>query len=80
MNVRDLRSMSEDELMSRHDSEMLNRSAHYNIYLDELRRRETLRQGERMERLTSSINALTIVVTIATLVGVALTAWGLLSG
>jgi hypothetical protein len=80
MNVRELRSMSEDELMSRHDSEMLNRSAHYNIYLDELRRRETLRQGERMERLTSSINALTIVVTIATLVGVALTAWGLLSG
>ncbi len=80
MNVRDLRSMSEDELMSRHDSEMLNRSAHYNIYLDELRRRETLRQGERMERLTSSINALTIIVAIATLVGVALTAWGLLSG
>jgi hypothetical protein len=29
------------------------------IYLDELRRRETLRQGERMERLTKSLNSLT---------------------
>ena len=80
MNVEQLRSMSEEELISAHDSDMQDRAAHYNIYLDELARRETLRQGERMEKLTRSINALTIVITIATLLGVGLTAWSLLSG
>ena len=57
------------------------------IYLDELRRRETLRQGERMERLTKSLNSLTwwivvltVVIAVATLVSVALTAWSFLSG
>ena len=72
--------MSEEELVRRHDSDMHNRATHYNVYLDELARREMLRQGERMEKLTRSINALTIVITIATLLGVGLTAWSLLYG
>jgi len=80
MRVNDLRSMSEEELMRRHDNDMQNRAAHYNIYLDELRRRETLRQGERMERLTTSINRLTWVITGATIVGVGLTALSLWLG
>lgn len=80
MNIEDLRNVSEEELIRGHDSDMHNRAPHYNVYLDELARRETLRQGERMEKLTRSINALTIVITIATLVGVALTAWSLLAG
>jgi hypothetical protein len=50
------------------------------IYLDELRRRETLRQGERMERLTRSINLLTGVITGATIIGVVLTGVGLFFG
>ena len=80
MNVENLRNMSEQELIRGHNSAMQNRAAHYNIYLDEMARRETLRQGERMEKLTRSINTLTIVITIATLVSVGLTALSLLSG
>ena len=56
-------------------------------YADELRRREEERQGERMEVLTRSLNhltkwivGLTVLVAIATIMGVALTAWTLLSG
>jgi len=66
--------------MQLHNEEMKNRSAHYNVYLDELSRRETVRQGKRMEALTRSLNRLTWVITVATLIGVALTAWTLLSG
>ncbi len=80
VNVEHLRSKSEEELMQLHNEEMKNRSAHYNVYLDELSRRETVRQGKRMEALTRSLNRLTWVITVATLIGVALTAWTLLSG
>jgi len=45
------------------------------LYLDELRRRETQRQAERMEALTKSINLLTLVITVATLVGVGVAVW-----
>ncbi len=79
MRVEDLRSMTEEELIRGHDTDMQNRAAHYNIYLDEMRRRETLRQGERMERLTRSINWLTWVITGATIIGVVLIAISLLS-
>ena len=49
-------------------------------YMNELLRRETVRQGERMEALTRSITHLTWAITIATIIGVALTALTLLSG
>jgi hypothetical protein len=57
------------------------------VYLDELARRETVRQGERMEALTRGLNALTwwivvltVAIAIATFAGVGLTAWTILSG
>jgi len=57
------------------------------VYLDELARREAVRQGERMEALTSSLNvltrwivALTVLIAIATIIGVGLTALTLLTG
>ncbi len=80
MNVEDLRNMSEEELIRGHDSDMHNRVPHYNVNLDGLTQRETLRQGERTEKLIRSINAHTIVITIATLLGVVLAGCGLLSG
>ncbi len=80
VNVEHLRSASEEELMRLHNEEMKNRSAHYNVFLDELTRRETVRQGERMEALTRSLNRLTWVITIATLIGVFLTALTLTLG
>lgn len=48
MRVEELRSMSEEELIQQHD-QMYNRMPDYNIFLNELARRETVRQGERME-------------------------------
>jgi hypothetical protein len=57
------------------------------VYADELARREAAEQGERMETLTRSLNhltwwivALTVLIAIATIIGVVLTAWTLLSG
>jgi hypothetical protein len=57
------------------------------VYADELARREMVRQGERMEALTRSLNrltwwivVLTVLIAIATLVGVGLTAAALLLG
>lgn len=73
MNVEDLRSMSDEELVRAHDQEMWNRAPHYNIYLNELARRAAEDQGQRMEDLTRSIKWLTWVVTVATIIGVALT-------
>ena len=80
VNVEHLRSVSEEELMRLHNEEMKNRSAHYNVFLDELTRRETVRQGKRMEALTRSLNRLTWVITIATLIGAFLTALTLTLG
>jgi hypothetical protein len=73
VKVERLRNMPEDELMRQHDELMERRSEHYNVFLDELARREAVRQGERMEALTRSLNRLTWVITGATVVGVLLT-------
>jgi hypothetical protein len=48
------------------------------VYTDELARREAVRQGERMEALTRSMNRLTKIVTIATIAGVIATIAGVL--
>jgi hypothetical protein len=77
MKIEDLRNMSEAELIRGHDNMMKDRAPHYNIYLDELARREAMRQGERMEALTTSINWLTWVITVATTFGVLLTLYSL---
>jgi hypothetical protein len=56
-------------------------------YAGEVTRKENAPQGEQMETLTRSLNhltwwivALTVLIAIATIIGVALTAWTLLSG
>jgi hypothetical protein len=90
--ISELRTLTEAELIEKYDALMdlsadpsvTNRDAQMRyvaraqVYADELVRRETARQGERMEELTRSLNRLTWVITIATLVGVILTAWTLL--
>jgi hypothetical protein len=99
--IRELRSLPEAELSEKYDALMelsadpsvTNRDAQMRyvaraqVYTDELVRRETVRQGERIEALTRSLNkltwwivALTVLIAIATLIGVGLTAWTLLSG
>jgi hypothetical protein len=95
-SVDELHTLPEAELVRRHDELVreLNRTnprisatttrqeytSRIEAYLDELARRETALQGERMEALTRSLNRLTWVITIATIIGVCLTAWALLSG
>jgi hypothetical protein len=49
------------------------------VYTDELARREAVRQGERMEALTRSMNRLTKIVTIATIAGVIATIAGVIA-
>jgi hypothetical protein len=79
LKIEELRGMSEEELMRHHDEQTQYRAHHYNIYLDELARREMVEQGKRMEALTKSINHLTWVIMGATIVGAFLTAVSLLS-
>jgi hypothetical protein len=90
-SIRELRELPEAELIEKHDAlvEEANSSKKPNpaaklqwleraqVYADELARRETVRQGERIERLTRSLNrltwwivVLTVIIAIATLVGV----------
>ena len=93
-NIQQLHTLTAEQLIARHDLllEEARERRHYDppgaeyfldraqAYLTELSRREAVRQGERMEALTRSLNRLTWVITIATIIGVALTAWALLSG
>jgi hypothetical protein len=72
--------MPEDELMRQHEELMEHRAEHYNVFLDELTRREAVRQGGRMEALPRSLNRLTWVIAGATIVGVLLTVLMLILG
>jgi hypothetical protein len=91
--IRELRSLPEAELSEKYDALMelsadpsvtnrdavLRYVARAQVYADELLRRETIRQGKRMEALTTSLNRLTWVITVATIIGVLLAAWSVLS-
>ncbi len=78
--IEELRSIPEEEVCRRHDARAVNTVVGTQHYLDELARRDAVRQGERMERLTASINRLTWVIMGATIIGVVLTLVSLLSG
>jgi len=70
VSVRQLREMSDDELMQLHDGEMINTVVGTAHYLGELRHREIARQTNAMLQLTKVIAWLTGVVTVATVVNV----------
>jgi hypothetical protein len=90
--IEELRDLTEAELIRRYDEvvDHANRITRMGAktpflsyaepYINELLRRETVRQGERMEALTCSLNLLTWAIAIATVIGVALTARTLLLG
>jgi hypothetical protein len=78
VDIERLRRLPEEELMRLHNEETRHRTAHYDVYLDELARREAGRQGERMEALTKSINRLAWIVTGATILWVIMTALALI--
>jgi hypothetical protein len=71
--LEDLRSLSDEELVRQHDEHITGEfrpgvAVRVDYYLEELQRREILRQGQRMERLTWVILALTVVNVGAVLV------------
>jgi hypothetical protein len=78
--IAELRSLPDEEIIRRHDAQAIHTVVGTQHYLDELARRDAERQGKRMEALTRSINRLTVLIAIATVVGVVLTGWAVLSG
>ncbi len=85
-----LRQLTEAQLTEKHDALIAaadsrnDPSIYYGRRIDailaELARREAVRQGTVMETLTRSLNRLTWVITVATIVGVCLTAAALVLG
>jgi hypothetical protein len=78
--IAELRNLTDEEIIRRHDENAIHTIVGTQHYLDELARRDAVRQGERMEKLTGSIDWLTRVITVATIVGVLLTAWTVMTG
>lgn len=77
-SYRQLREMSDEQLIVSHDRLAENTALGVNYYLDELRRRAADRQTERLVELTVAIERLTRVVTVLTGVSVVLAAAALL--
>ena len=67
-SIRELRGASEKELIQEHDELAKNTLPGVDYYLNELARRESARQQATMIRLTYAIAAMTLVVTVATIV------------
>jgi hypothetical protein len=91
-HISELRALTTSQVIEKHDARVDEARSSNNhgvrswwlqraqFYADELDRREAVRQGERMEALTKSLNRLTWAITIATFIGVGLTTWAMLSG
>lgn len=71
-SYRQLLDMSDEKLIAAHDAAAKNAGLGISYYLDELRRRATDRQTERMVELTAAIERLTRVVTALTAASVVL--------
>jgi hypothetical protein len=88
----ELRALPDAELERRHDvveqrvtntkdaQERMIYLERARLYRTELEHRQGFRQAEKMEALTRSMNRLSWVVVLATIAGVGLTVWTLLSG
>ena len=89
----ELRALPDAEIERRHDvvvksltndsmeaQERQLRIERAHAYRGELSQRQSVRQAERIEALTRSMNRLTWVVVLATIAGVGMTVWVLLSG
>jgi hypothetical protein len=80
VDIERLRRLPEEELVRLHYEETQHRTVYSDKYLDELARREGVRQGERMDRLTRSIDRLAWILTGATILWVIMTALKLIIG
>jgi hypothetical protein len=91
--LEELRNLPDAEIERRHDAtinslsdssidaqERQIRIGRAHAYRAVLAQRQSVRQAQRMEGLTRSMNRLSWVVVLATIVGVGMTVWVLLSG
>jgi signal transduction histidine kinase len=70
----ELSALSDDELRERYDAAAKSTVVGTGFYLDELRRRAQQRQNDELLALTRQVRNFTFVVTLLTLVNVALVA------
>jgi hypothetical protein len=76
--ISDLRGLTDEELIRRHDQKSKNTEVGTNHYLAELQRRDQQRGNDVMLAYTRQIKIMTIIVTVATIVSTILVAWSLL--
>ena len=74
LSMHDLNNLSDDELVNLYDEQARRTGIGIDHYLDELNRRHQERQTDSMLRFTRSITVMTIAITVATLINVALSA------
>jgi len=67
-NYQELRKVSDEELIKAHDAKSVSTEGGVNYYLDELRRRDAARQGDRLEDMTRKILWLTVCIAVLTVV------------
>ena len=70
--IAELRAMSTDELITKHDAHAKSVQVGTNHYLRELQRRDQLSLGEKMLTYTRWITLMTVFILIATLANVAI--------
>lgn len=75
--IAELRELTDDEIIRRHDHRARHTEVGTNHYLAELARRDQQRASDIMLAYTRQIKILTIVVTVATIVSTVLVAWSL---
>jgi hypothetical protein len=70
--LKELRSLSDDELIERHDKHATSTQVGVNHYLRELERRDLDRQTQQMVRFTLWMTIMTLVILICTVFSVVL--------
>lgn len=68
--LKQLKDMSDDDLIEFYDAKAQNTEVGISFYLDELRNRETARLNKKIVVMTRWITVLTIIITLATIVNV----------
>lgn len=76
-SLRELRKVSEEELIAAHDSIAKTTAPGINYYLDELARREQGKQTAAILEYTKWLTLMTIVITIATIINVGILVYSL---
>jgi hypothetical protein len=76
--LRDLRAMSDEQIIALHDADAKSTVVGVNYFLEELARREARRNANAVQQDTSTMKWLTIAITVMTLVNTAFVAWSAL--